>query len=95
MSEPLTRPPAPSIHVGTGATYREKTTGKLWILTGRRSGRRVALVHSPGGSGQQLRDFLSIEELEAEFEFLACNHTDYCCTLHSTHASPHRGCILR
>ena len=95
MTEPATRPQTPSIPVGTGFTYREKTTGKLWILTGRRSGRRVALVHSPGGMAQKVRDFLPIEELDADYEFLACNHANYCCSLHSTHASPHRGCILR
>ncbi|WP_424347326.1 hypothetical protein [Kocuria sp. CH-021] len=95
MTEPLSRPATLSIPVGHGYTYQEKATSKLWILTGRRSGRRVALVHSPGGMAQKVHDFLPIEELEAEYEFPAYNLTDYCCTLISTHASPHRGCILR
>lgn len=88
-------PPATPLHVGVGSTYREKATGRTWILIGRRSGRRIALLYSPGGNEQQLRDLMSVAELEANYEHLRCNHDDYCCTLHSTHASPHRGCVLR
>lgn len=95
MAEIPAPSPAPTIPVGTGYTYRERATGRIWTLVGRRSGRRVALVHSPGGSEQQLRDFLPICELEAGYEFLACDHTGYCCGLHGTHTTPHRGCILR
>lgn len=94
MTEPLTRRSS-AIPVGHGYSYRERATGKTWTLVGRRSGRRVALVHAPGGTGQQLRDYLPISELEAGYEFLACDHTGYCCGLHGTHTSPHRGCALR
>ncbi|GAA1747286.1 hypothetical protein [Kocuria aegyptia] len=66
MPEPLTRPPAPSIPVGSGYTYRERVAGKTWTLVARRSGARVGLVHSPGGASQELRDYLPITELETE-----------------------------
>lgn len=95
MSEPIDRTPEHSIPVGHGFTYRERATGKTWTLIGRRSGRRVGLSHGRGTMSQQLRDFVPVAVLEADYEFLDCNHTDYCCSIHDTHTSPHRGCILR
>lgn len=91
-AETLALPPI-RIPVGIGFTYREKSDGSLWVLTGLRSGRQV-ILDSTTVEGE-FRDRVSVETLADDFEHVGCDHEDNCCTLHGTHVMPHRGCMMR
>lgn len=91
-AETLALPPI-RIPVGIGFTYREKSDGSLWTLTGLRSGRTV-ILDSATTEGE-FRDRVSVETLADDFEHVGCDHANNCCTLHGTHVDPHRGCMMR
>ena len=91
VSEATRSQPALRIPVGIGHSYREKATGRLWILAGLRSGRTVILI-----SGDERRDRVSVDTaLSDEYEHAGCDHDGYCCDLHGTHVTPHQGCLFR
>lgn len=78
-----------------GGSYQEKATGREFFLQGIRSKRRVCLIYDLGGPGQEIIDFLPVDEMSGRFVFLHCNHDYFCCTAHRIHAQPHNGCLMR
>lgn len=80
------------IPIGIGFTYRDKSTGDVWTLTGLRSGRSVILQSEAG----EVRDRVPVDTtLPDEYEHVGCDHENHCCTTHRTHVMPHRGCMMR
>lgn len=92
MSESPETTGATLIH---GAQYREKATGRLFILDGLRSRRRVCMIHDANGPGREVQDYLELPDVAERFEYVGCDHTAHCCTKHRVHVSPHRRCMLR
>ncbi|MFT4470521.1 hypothetical protein ACMX2H_11510 [Arthrobacter sulfonylureivorans] len=78
-----------------GASYRCKSTGTVFVLEGLRSKRRVCLIHDAKGQNREVRDYVPVDDLEAGYEYVGCDHVDHCCTRHRVHVSPHRGCMMR
>lgn len=90
--ETLAMPPI-RISLGIGHIYKDKTAGSLWTLTGLRSGRTVILTSTTEGGG--FRDRVPVDTLADDYEHVGCDHENHCCTLHRTHVTPHRGCMMR
>ncbi|MBG0738655.1 hypothetical protein IV500_04370 [Paeniglutamicibacter antarcticus] len=86
---------APRIPVGIGFTYRDTGTGKVWTLSGLRSGRTVVLARGSTREPLEVRDRVSLDDLADHYEHVGCDHDNFCCTLHHEHVIPHRGCMLR
>lgn len=91
-AETLAMPPI-RIPVGIGFTYRDKSTGEVWTLSGLRSGRTVILSAATPGGGY--RDRVSLDDLADDYEHLGCDHENFCCITHRSHVMPHRGCMMR
>jgi hypothetical protein len=93
-AETLAMPPI-RIPVGIGFTYKDKTTGETWTLSGLRSGRNVILVRGDMRTPIEIRDRVNVDILADDYDHLGCDHENYCCTLHHEHVNPHRGCMMR
>lgn len=83
------------INPSTGSIYSQNSTGREFEVAGHRSKGRVCLIHDANGEAREVLDFLPVLELEEQFTFVRCNHDDFCCSNHNTHAQPHSGCLLR
>jgi hypothetical protein len=73
------------------ALYRHKTTGDIITYAGAFSSGNLGLFKENG-------DFfkLSYKEFSDNYEDTGIHdHIKACCTVHNTHTSPHRGCLLR
>jgi len=90
--ETLATPPV-RISVGIGHVYKDKSDGRLWTLTGLRSGRTVILTAATPGGGY--RDRVTLDDLADNYEHVGCDHENFCCIKHREHVNPHRGCMLR
>lgn len=86
--------PLPPVRPHVGAVYREKATGIEYTLSGLRSHRQVFLAENPFGNGR-IVDRAGLADLEDLFDFVRCNHEDFCCTHHRVHVTPHLGCLMR
>lgn len=93
-AETLAMPPI-RIPVGIGFTYKDKSTGEVWTLSMLRSGRSVILVRGDMRNPEEIRDKVHVDTLADDYEHVGCDHENHCCTLHRTHVTPHRGCMMR
>lgn len=93
-AETLAMPPI-RIPVGIGYTYKDKSTGAVWTLSGLRSGRTVILVRGDMRKPEEVRDRVSVDALADDYEHLGCDHGSYCCRTHHSHVTPHYGCMMR
>lgn len=93
-AETLALPPI-RIPVGIGYTYKDKSTGETWMLSGLRSGRTVILIRGDERQPDEIRDRVSVDALADDYEHVGCDHEKTCCRLHRTHVMPHYGCMMR
>ncbi len=91
--ETLALPPI-RIAVGIGHVYKDKSDGGLWTLSGLRSGRTVVLTSWTAPDGK-ICDRVTLDTLADDYEHVGCDHENYCCTLHRSHITTHRGCMMR
>lgn len=82
--------PKPRIALGVGHTYRDKTDGTLWTLSGLRA-RHTVILTGDGAS----RDHVTLDTLADEYDHVGCDHEKFCCITHRTHTTLHRGCMMR
>lgn len=74
-----------------GAVYTHDGTGKRVIFEA--LGHRTAVVRREQDG---LYEDIPHGEFTANFSDSGeHDHDTYCCTIHGTHAMPHRGCVLR
>lgn len=95
---PITTPTPPSTpgkRPNLGDSYRCKSTGLTFVVGGRRSKARSCLLHDANGPGREVRDYVTLDELATQYEFIGCDHQAACCDTHGTHTTPHMGCIFR
>lgn len=90
-----TPPSTPGIRPGIGDKYRCRVTARVFSVGGHRSKARSCLLHDPDGPAREVRDYVTLEELATGYEFLGCDHEAACCDDHSTHTTPHMGCVFR
>lgn len=79
---------SPRLALDAGSQWTHRETGETLTLTSRR---RAGVYLQ----GEGIANLVSIPELLAGYIWAGCNHVDYCCSTHSEHTMPHRGCILR
>lgn len=90
-----TPPSTPGRRPNLSDSYRCLETGLVFIVGGRRSKARSCLLHDANGPGREVRDYVTLEELAAGYEFIGCDHQSACCETHGTHTTPHMGCLFR
>lgn len=81
-------PPRPT----TGQVWKDKETNVAYSVLGFRSNQKIAVTPVIGDTQVQ---WLSLDEMINKYEYVSCDHTNFCCTTHKKHTSPHRGCMLR
>jgi len=88
---------APGPLPGINQVWAESATGVQVRLLGRKANRWVVQVL--GGDPENAASYIEIglDEHATTYTYVRtdCDHDTWCCREHSTHASPHHGCVLR
>lgn len=82
------------ILAGAHQTWREGSTGRDFVLLGRKTN---SWVMAPAGAEVRADNVrhVDLDVLNEAFTYVSCDHEQACCPTHQSHTSPHVGCVLR